>query len=248
MRHLIRFTLLASVFTLIWACNNQPTGLVGEDQPQSNSQLDKFGASAISEQGEAEFEITLENMTPATGPGASQPFAPPVFASHTPLFHIFKLGKYASDELAQIAEDAVSGPMLEMLDNSGRVYNVAQGDGVVFPGSSITIKIMAKPGFHKLSLVSMLVNTNDAFTGIDALRLPRSGSKTVYLRAYDAGSEKNTEMASDIPGPCCGNPFVRVPSHDRIKHHRGIRGTGDLDPAIYGWEEPVAKLTITRVN
>lgn len=248
MRHLIRFTLLASVFTLIWACNDHPTGVSDNAQPESNAQLEKFGASALSEQGEVEFEITLENMTPATGPGASQPFAPPVFATHTPLFHIFKLGKYASDELAQIAEDAVSGPMVEMLNKSQRVYMVAQGDGVVFPGSSTTIKIMAKPGFHKLSLVSMLVNTNDAFTGIDGLRLPREGSQVYYLKAFDAGTEKNTEMAAHIPGPCCGNPFVRVPSHDRIIVHRGIRGVGDLDPDIYGWEQPIAKMTISRVN
>ncbi|MDX1700343.1 MAG: spondin domain-containing protein, partial [Melioribacteraceae bacterium] len=100
----------------------------------------------------------------------------------------------------------------------------------------------------RLSLIAMLVNTNDAFVAINGARLPLRGSKEYYLRVYDAGTEKNTELKSDIPGPCCGNGMVRVPTKERIRLHKGIKGTGDLDPSVYGWGKMVAKIKITRIN
>jgi hypothetical protein len=196
----------------------------------------------------AEFELTLENLTPATGPGASQPLSPPVLAVHNSRFRIFKEHRYASDELLQIAEDAVNGPMIDLLSNSTKVFDFAEGEGVILPGASASFTLKAKRGFSKLSLVCMLVNTNDAFAGISRARLPRHGKRIYYLYAYDAGTEKNTELTDHIPGPCCGNPLVRVPTHKKIKKHRGIQGIGDLDPAVYDWNRKVAKLTIRRIN
>lgn len=199
--------------------------------------------------GYAQFKVTLENLTPATGPGASQPLSPPVITTHTPKFHIFQKHKYASSELAYIAEDAFNDPLVELLNSSPLAYDVVVGSsGPVFPGSAETFMVKAKFPFKKLSLVTMLVNTNDGFTGIDAANLPLFGTREYYLPAYDAGSEKNTELTSHIPGPCCGSPFVRVPSNKIIKKHKGIKGKGDLDPGKYGWKGYVAKLTITRVK
>ena len=196
-----------------------------------------------------EFEITLENLAPATAPGASQPFSPPVIVTHTPRYHVFKLHKYASDELRQIAEDAVSGPMLDKLNNDLQAYDVVQGaNGPIFPGTVQKFMIKTKLPFVRLSLVTMLVNTNDAFTGIDAARLPLYGSKVYYLKAYDAGTEENTELKANIPGPCCGSPHVRVPTSEKIKYHNGILGIGDLDPKTFDWNNPVAKLTIKRIK
>ena len=66
--------------------------------------------------------------------------------------------------------------------------------------------------------------------------------------AYDAGSERNNELRSHIPGPCCNNPFVRDPEGALIAPHAGITGVGELDPAVYGWDEPVVKITIERLG
>jgi len=197
---------------------------------------------------EATYDIKIENLTPATVAGASQPLSPPVIASHSPDFRIFHIGAYASDELRNVAEDAINGPLVSLLQNSDDVYNMTTGSGPILPGSNDSFSLKAKRGYHKISFVSMLVNTNDAFTGMDKVTLPEKGSKTYYLRSYDAGTEKNTELTSDIPGPCCGNVQVRVPTHERIQFHSGILGIGDLDPAIYDWDDPVAKVTITRMN
>ncbi len=237
--------LLVSI-PLFFACNEE--GPVSNDQQVSQNA--DFGEQ-VAKTGEnyAEFEITIENMTPATAPGASQPFSPPVIATHTPLFRIFRLGQYASDELRQLAEDAINGPMINMLSNSDFVYDVVEGSGgPIFPGTSQTFTVKTKIPFIKLSLVAMLVNTNDAFVAANSVRLPLIGSRVYYMKVYDAGTEKNTESAAHIPGPCCGSPHVRVPTYERIRFHEGIQGYGNLDPAVYGWDEPAAKLTITRIK
>ncbi len=199
------------------------------------------------QQVQVSYRITVENLTPATQPGASQPLSPIIVATHTPRFHVYKIGRYASVELRQEAEDAVDAPLVSWLNSQTLVLDVAKGDGVILPGQSASVTIQAAPGFHRLSLVSMLVNTNDAFAGLDGVRLPRTGKKVVYAYAYDAGTEKNTESVDHIPGPCCGHPFVRVPTHERIRMHEGITGRGDLDPTIYNWDGPVARITIERL-
>jgi len=251
MNKLFRFVGVASFILILWSCNGQ-SGLNPASSPDVARQQQsdaRFGASlsGLASQGYT-YEVTIENLTPATAPGASQPFSPPVLATHARIVHIFKTGQYASGELAQLAEDAVSAPLVKSLNNTVGVNAVAQGNGVIFPGSSSRITINAIPGFLRLSLVSMMVNTNDAFVGLDDVHLPIRGSKTVYLHAYDAGSEKNTELAANIPGPCCGSPLIRVPTHEKISRHAGILGVGDLDPAVFGWNDPVAKVTITRVQ
>jgi hypothetical protein len=252
MKRFAFFVIIISFSVLIWSCSEEtqpPTSAVegvesqAIDEDEFNAEIDHMGNHSA-----VEYEVTLENLTPATGDVSSQPFSPPVLATHNSSVRLFKVHHYASDELRQIAEDAVNSPMVEKLKNSNKVFDVVEGMGVIFPGGSATFTITAKRKYNKLSVVSMLVNTNDAFTGISKARLPRHGKKEYYLYAYDAGTEKNTEMTDHIPGPCCGNPLVRVPTHEKIAVHRGIQGTGDLDPEIYGWHKKVAKLTIRRVN
>jgi hypothetical protein len=193
---------------------------------------------------QAEYMVVLENLTPA----GSQPFSPPVLAVHSPSYRIFHMGGIASVELAQIAQDAVNMPLIDLLNNSADVSEVVEGSGVIMPGLADTFYISVNGNFSKLSLVTMLVNTNDGFTGTDKLQLPQKGTKVYYLNAYDAGSEENTELIAHIPGPCCGNPLMGIATSEKIREHEGITGRGDLDPLTYDWEGTVAKLTITRVN
>ena len=229
---LLILSMLVSGFIII-SCDDEPASLSAN--PEGLNKKSSFSA---------EYEITLENLSPE----GSQPLSPPVMAVHSPSYRIFHLGGYASDELAQVAQDAVNGPLVNVLNSSTQVSSVVVGSGVIPPGAYDTYNISAEGNYMKLSMVTMLVNTNDGFTGADKLQLPQTGSKTYYLKAYDAGSEENTELSAHIPGPCCGNPFAGNATNEKIKFHPGITGVGDLDPSIYGWNEPVAKLIITRIN
>jgi hypothetical protein len=194
------------------------------------------------------WRVTIENLTPAgPGPPGSQPLSPPLFVVHSNRADVWSVGEIASHPVAAIAEDANNAPAESAVAQLRGVREVFTGAGGPIPsGTSRTFTVETKGKFSRLSVVTMLVNTNDAFTGLDSFRL--RGHKAVLRRvAYDAGSERNNELAAFIPGPCCNNPFVRDPEGELIRMHPGITGVGDLDPAVYGWEEPVAKITIERV-
>jgi hypothetical protein len=243
MRKLFIFTIAAAFIVLVGCSKETPTNSVSS----MNEPSDPMGFGNAQNR-VATYEIIIENLTPNNGNGASQPFSPIVVASHRARFHIFQDGKQASYELGRLAEDAQSDPLIGQLSGAPFVFDYNMGGGVVLPGETETLEVEARIGFRYLSLVSMLVNTNDGFVGADGLRLPgikERGSVVHYLNAYDAGTEKNTELKEHIPGPCCGSPGVRVPENKRVMTHAGIQGHGDLDPATWGWDEPVAKVTIT---
>ena len=96
-----------------------------------------------------------------------------------------------------------------------------------------------------------------------AVKLPKAGSETFFLNGYDAGREQNTERSTDIVDPCSalnpGFPLVGDPNGNRdaevasspaepIRHHPGIAGIGDLSVANHGWTDPVAQVTVDRID
>ena len=244
MRKLAVFSLIVA-FAVIIGCSKE-TPMDVQSPMNDSSEPMGHASDAV-----ATYEIVIENLTPNNGNGAAQPFSPPVVATHHSTFHIYKEGRFASFEVQRVAEDAQNDPLVSTLSSSPCVFDYNVGGGVILPGQSAKIMVEAKVGFRQLSLISMLVNTNDGFIGLDGLRLPglmEEGMVMEYVTALDAGTEKNTEMTDHIPGPCCGNPGVRVPEHKRIDDHDGILGVGDLDPAIWGWSEPAAKITVKLVG
>lgn len=193
-----------------------------------------------------DYTVTVENLTPA----GSQPLSPPVIVVHTDHADVWSVGALATHPVAGIAEDANNGPAVAAFgalrgvrSAATGVDRTASGAAPIAPGASQTYLVRARQG-DRLSLLSMLVNTNDGFTGLDALRL-RSGTVTVRTHAYDAGSEVNDQLAAHIPGPAGNSPFVRNPEGAVIAMHPGIAaGVGDLTPETHGWTGPVARITV----
>jgi Spondin_N len=191
------------------------------------------------------WQVTIENLTPP-GPGApgSQPLSPPLFVVHSGRADIWSVGEVASHPIAAIAEDANNAVAESAFPRLRGVHEVFTGAGGPIPsGTSQTYVVETMGRFNRLSVVTMLVNTNDAFTGLDSFR-PRRGGAMLYRMAYDAGSERNNERSAFIPGPCCGSLFARDPEGNVIRMHPGITGIGDLDPAVWGWQGPAAKVTV----
>jgi hypothetical protein len=197
------------------------------------------------------WQVTVTNLTPAraaAGPPGSQPLSPPVFVVHSRKADVWSVGDIASHGVAAVAEDANNAVLESALATLPGVKSVFTGAGGPIPsGQSRTFTVETNGRFDRLSVVTMLVNTNDAFTGLDSLRL--SGRReTLSTIAYDAGSERNNELRSHIPGPCCNNPFVRDPEGALIRPYEGITGRGQLAPAVYDWDDPAARITIERVD
>lgn len=227
-----------------------------------------------------DYEVTFVNLS------QGQPMSPPVLATHEGPGVIWKLGAAASNGVVQIAENGNNGPMIAELAagrSDNRIFDFVQAGATPLapassPGSAkeatapctggcpdrVTARIHAPAGAPRLSVVSMLVCTNDGFTGHDSIELPLVVGKEriVELRGYETTTERNTELLADIMPPCQG--IVGVPSSTKapgtaqsnpalaekgsIVPHRGVAGTGDLQVARHGWADPVAKLIITRVR
>ncbi len=186
----------------------------------------------------ATYRVTLTNNSPQT-------FSPPVFVAHPPEVQLFQEGSGASDALRQLAENGDPVPLAELAQNAG-AYAVVTAEGGVNPGESVTMEITTPKLNSRISVAAMLVQTNDAFTGINSTWVP--GILTGYsmhLYAYDAGTEVNNEMADYVPGL---GGTMRDPENNVVRHHTGIQGVGDINPDELGWTGPVAKLSITRAE
>ncbi len=190
----------------------------------------------------ATYRVTVENI--ATG---FQPLSPAGVVVHRRSADVWSTGAPATAAVAAIAEDANLGVFVHTYEQvSGVAASFVGGTAPFGPGATSTFEFDARRG-QRLSLVSMLVNTNDAFTGLDSVLLG-NGTQVYEVGAYDAGTEANNENSSHIPGPVGNNPFVRDPEGGVIAHHEGILGVGDTDPAVIGWEGPVARITVERIG
>jgi hypothetical protein len=107
-----------------------------------------------------------------------------------------------------------------------------------------------------LSLATMLVNTNDAYVGINSANIENlevGDSRILFANAFDAGTEANSEALADIPGPAAGGEGFNAARDDKdiITGHPGVVTSDDglLTSALdesHRWDNPVAKITVMR--
>jgi hypothetical protein len=189
-------------------------------------------------------QITIEDVT--TG----QPFSPSVFESHTTdAAPLFRLGDKASDALVAVAEGGNIGPYSvgAAMNKDSSIWD-AQLAIHTLPGQTRTIVVHVDKDHPLIDAVWMLGNTNDGFAGFagfDAFAL--TGPKTIEVRGYDAGSEKNSEKKGFLGALGAGND--RDPENGVIAYHAGIRGDADA-PKAWNWDVdgPVAKVTFTPLQ
>src|SRR2546421_8110791 len=110
------------------------------------------------------------------------------------------MGEVSSNELELLAEEGMPDMLASEL--KGVATDVAVTHAHLLPGDSITVRITAKQG-DVLSAATMLIQTNDGFTGLDSVPLS-AATADKETQAYDAGTEDNSEAAADVPGPPFG--------------------------------------------
>ena len=197
------------------------------------------------------YRVTVENLT------ENQTITPAVVASHEPSFRVFKRNQPASSGLAQLSENGGVPVLVDELSGEARVADVAVvGDAPIAPGGSATALIATVPGADRISVAAMLICTNDGFAGVSNVKTrSHSGDVIAYGRAFDAGSEVNTQDFDDLVPPCSGIPGVgtgvsnpALAENGTVKRHTGITERGDLTPEANGWEDPAIRVTIERVS
>jgi len=184
------------------------------------------------------FEIMITNLT------GGQIFSPPIAATHGSGVSMWQVGQPATEELRLIAEGGNTAPMAAMLKGTATDVQVAADP--ILPGATATLKITAADA-DMLSIAMMLARTNDGFTGVSHLPLTMMLAD-LEVPAYDAGTEDNTERASDVPAPPfggMGHPAT-MPAQP-ITLHPGLTGQGEVGPE-YNWVGAVARITVRQVE
>ncbi|WP_394130199.1 spondin domain-containing protein [Shewanella maritima] len=195
------------------------------------------------------YEVTVTNLT------ANQPLSPVFVATHSADLSLWQAGMSASVALEKLAEGGDSADLAE-LDG---LTSSANGTGVIMPGMSETISVtLDEEDVASLSLATMLVNTNDAFAGVNAYNLTMldvDETSMMSMMVYDAGTEQNSEAKGSLPGPADGGEGYNSMRDDVdfIHVHPGVISMYDglmdsvLD-ASHRFDNPGVKVTITRTE
>lgn len=210
----------------------------------------------------AELDVEIQNLTQGIY------FTPILAVAHTPDASLFQVGESASPELQAMAE----GGSLDGLAAIGASISADAlanpAEGLLAPGQSTTGTLSTMDSNSVLSIVAMILPSNDGFIGLDNWAIPtEAGTYTVYLNAYDAGTEANDELrgsgAPGMPGmpvpppldPLLGSNgsgVTNTSTNTYVHIHPGnigddsmTDGNSDVSNSVHRWLNPVAKVTIT---
>ena len=168
---------------------------------------------------------------------------PPIVVAHTSEVNggvsLFTLGNAASPEVVAIAEDGNNTPMVELLTSAPTTtvsdFAVAFADpenpGPLLPGATATVTLTPSDATQVMSVISMVVCTNDGFSAVDSAAFPTAAA-TLTAPIYDAGSELNQlEIDYWVP-PCGGTGNLGDDEAGTIAAHPGQAATEEAAMAF----------------
>ncbi|MCL1056629.1 spondin domain-containing protein [Shewanella gelidimarina] len=196
-----------------------------------------------------DYSVMITNLT------ANQPMSPVAVVAQESGSRLWSTGMAASVALETLAE---SGDSSGLTGETG-VNELFSGDGVLVPGATQSITMsLEQSSVADLSIVTMLVNTNDAFagtTGFNLSTLAVDDATTLRVIAYDAGTEANSEEKGTIPGPADGGEGFNAvrDDNDKVHGHPGVISADDgladsVLSASHRFDNPVMIIKITRTK
>ncbi len=191
--------------------------------------------------GAEDFQITITN----TGP---QPLSPLFYSASTNQFDIFSVSGSASTGIKNVAESGDATALLGIAAGGTGVGTFGLvGASPLVPGASRMLTFSADAAHPFFSFAAMLGKTNDGFIGESVssagLQLFSGGVaqsldiSVLGTRAWDAGTEKNTQDAADLgflggsgnPQEDAGENIIRV-------HGGVIPNVGDSWSQMPAWD------------
>ena len=193
-------------------------------------------------------------------------FTPLLIAAHPSSQHLFQAGEMASVNLQAMAEGGNTLGLISDMNSLSADLSDDPAAGLTMPGQTVSFDLMTQVANTHLSVVAMVLPTNDGFVGLDALQIPtQAGTYHYNLSAYDAGTEANDEIingggspgTAGIPADPLGangsnaSGVTSAENNSNIHIHRGVigdtdamGGSSDLDSRIHRWLNPIAHLVI----
>ncbi len=209
-----------------------------------------------------DFDVTISNLS------NSIYFTPFLVAAHPEGNNLFVTGQPASANLQAMAEGGDTSGLVADVTALGATMVDNPAGGLLGPTASTSFNMNTDGTANdRLSIVAMLLPTNDAFAGLNAVAIPTEpGTYTFNLNAYDAGTEANDEIINGGGAP--GAPGIPMdpgglsgidgtgaagPDANTTVHiHRGslgdtdlTGGTSDIDSRVHRWLNPVVRVTVT---
>jgi hypothetical protein len=203
----------------------------------------------------ADIDVKIVNLTKGIN------FTPLLVTAHKADNKLYMAGTAASENLQKMAEGGdVSGLAFDLTANgANNVENPAEG--LLAPGTSITTSLTTTADNTHLSIVAMMLPTNDGFIGLNAWEIPKTaGTYMVHLNAHDAGTEANNEIVNGAGAPgelgipadpgganATSSEGITAEAEGYIHIHRGIVGgeKSDLDATAHRFLNPVAAVIVT---
>ena len=216
-----------------------------------------FAANSFSEV----ISVEITNLTHGTY------FTPILVSSHPYGNHFFELGQSSSPALQAMAEGGDISGLVTQANTMGAISAEDPAGGPLAPGQSTSVASMDTGSNTQLSIMAMILPTNDGFVGLDSWTIPSEpGQYTIMLDAYDAGTEANDEVVNGAGAPGAlgipanpggnggtgGTGVTTAETTTTVHVHRGVigdtnatGGASDLDSRIHRWLNPVAKVVVT---
>ena len=272
---IIKLSTLLLFSALLTACGDDgDTGPQGPAGPQGEAGADgqdgTDGQDGINGNS-AVYTVQITNLT------YSQPFAPAAVILHEPGFNAFEEGEPASMGIEIMAEGGDPSMVITEAMDSTDFLDAQNSGGILGPRSMREELPLVVPELDadalRLTVTTMLVNTNDGFTGLNAANVSNMAigdSKTFMTVTWDAGTEANTETAATMPGPAAsaaggggeaaGYDVVRDDFADAVRLHQGVVTSANAnDPSREGlstsvlteahrFDFPTSRVVITRTR
>jgi len=118
---------------------------------------------SINQASAGEFSVTVKNLTNGIY------FTPLLITAHNASIDLFEPGESASGELQEMAEGGEIGGLTALVggEDSDTIVNPAKG--LLAPGESVSTELDTDRTRNRyLSIVAMLLPTNDGFVGMDS--------------------------------------------------------------------------------
>lgn len=208
----------------------------------------------------AELEISITNLTHGNH------FTPILITAHDNTSHQFQSGEMATAALQKMAEGGSIADLMAAATGNNYPIVANPAEGLLAAGGKVDSIMLDTTTMTHLSIVAMVLPTNDAFIGLDAWEIPTTpGTYTINVNAYDAGTEANDEIING--GGMSGTPGIPVApgmnggengtgvsdtsGNDKVHIHPGVLGDtdiaggmSDLDSRIHRWLNPVARVVV----
>jgi hypothetical protein len=208
----------------------------------------------------AELEISITNLTHGNH------FTPILITAHDNMSHQFQAGEMATPALQKMAEGGNIADLMSAATGNNELVVGNPAEGLLAAGKKVDSIMLDTQTMTHLSIVAMVLPTNDAFIGLDAWEIPTTpGTYTLNVNAYDAGTEANDEIingggmpgspgipaAPGMDGGANGTGVSDTSGNDKVHIHPGVLGdtdnaggNSDLDSRIHRWLNPVARVVV----